>query len=109
VLLAAGLAVPPTRVLLTAEAGYVVLGGLVLVETALYATGLYASFLVENTNSKVLTLTSGTAVVSLAATAVAAALLVPPLGPVGGFAALVVALAVKAAVLRRLLRRRNSV
>jgi hypothetical protein len=109
VLLAAALAVPSTRALLTAEAGYVVLGVLVLVETALYATGLYASFLVENTNSKVLTLTSGAAVVSLAATALAAGLLVPPLGPVGGFAALVVALAVKAAVLRRLLRRRNSV
>ena len=105
VLLAAGLALPPTRVLLTAGDSYVVLGVLVLVETALYATGLYASFLIENTNSKVLTLTSGAAVVSLAATAVAAALLVPPLGPVGGFAALVFALAVKAAVLRRLIRR----
>lgn len=105
VLLAAGLAVPSTRAWLGAEDGYVVLGVLVLVETAMYATGLYASFLVENTNSKVLTLTSGTAVVSLAVTAVAAALLVPPLGPVGGFAALVLALAVKAAVLRRLVRR----
>lgn len=105
VLLGAGLAVPATRVLLTAEDAYLALGVLVLVETALYAIGLYAGFLVENTNSKVLTLTSGTAVVSLAATVVAAALLVPPLGPVGGFAALVFALAVKAAVLRRLLRR----
>jgi len=105
VLLAAGLAVPPARAVLTAEDSYVVLGVLVLIETALYATGIYASFLVENTNSKVLTLTSGTAVVSLAATAVAAALLVPPLGPVGGFAALVLALTVKAAVLRRLVRR----
>ncbi|MFB9689433.1 hypothetical protein [Amycolatopsis plumensis] len=105
VLLAAGLAVPSTRALLTDEDSYVVLGVLVLVETALYATGIYASFLVENTNSKVLTLTSGAAVVSLVATAAAAALLVPPLGPVGGFAALVFALAVKAAVLRRLIRR----
>ncbi|SFW58465.1 hypothetical protein [Amycolatopsis australiensis] len=105
VLLGAGLAIPGTRALLTAEDAYVVLGLLVLVETALYATGLYAGFLIENTNSKVLTLTSGTAVVSLAATAVAAALLVPVLGPVGGFAALVLALAVKAAVLRRLVRR----
>ncbi len=104
VLLAAGLAVPSTRAVLTADS-YVVLGVLVLVETALYATGIYASFLVENTNSKVLTLTSGAAVVSLAATAVAAALLVPPLGPVGGFAALVLALTVKAAVLRRLIGR----
>ncbi|GAB3136763.1 hypothetical protein GCM10027258_11450 [Amycolatopsis stemonae] len=105
VLLAAGLAIPGTRGLLTAEDAYVVLGVLVLAETALYAIGLYAGFLIENTNSRVLTLTSGTAVVSLAATAVAAALLVPPLGPVGGFAALVLALAVKAAVLRRLVRR----
>ncbi|WP_284745167.1 hypothetical protein [Amycolatopsis sp. RTGN1] len=105
VLLGAGLAIPGTRAFLTAEDAYVVLGVLVVVETALYATGLYASFLLENTNSKVLTLTSGTAVVSLAATAVAAALLVPALGPVGGFAALVFALAVKAAVLRRLVRR----
>ncbi|WP_439384332.1 hypothetical protein [Amycolatopsis lexingtonensis] len=103
--LGAGLAIPGTRALLTAEDAYVVLGVLVLVETALYATGLYAGFLIENTNSKVLTLTSGTAVVSLVATAVAAALLVPVLGPVGGFAALVLALAVKAAVLRRLVRR----
>ncbi|WP_328447640.1 hypothetical protein [Amycolatopsis sp. NBC_00438] len=108
VLLGAGLAVPSTRALLMTEDSYVVLGVLVLVETALYATGLYASFLIENTNSKVLTLTSGTAVVALAATAVGAALLVPPLGPVGGFAALVLALAVKAAVLRRLLHRRHS-
>ncbi|WP_370969303.1 hypothetical protein [Amycolatopsis sp. cg9] len=105
VLLGAGLAIPGTRALLTAEDAYVVLGVLVLVETALYATGLYAGFLIENTNSKVLTLTSGTAVVSLVATAVGAALLVPVLGPVGGFAALVLALAVKAAVLRRLVRR----
>lgn len=109
VVLAAGLAVPSTRaLLLTAGDDYVVLGVLVLVETALYATGLYASFLIENTNSKVLTLTSGTAVVALAATAVGAALLVPALGPVGGFAALVLGLAVKAAVLRRLLNRRHS-
>ncbi|MCR6481349.1 hypothetical protein M8542_00815 [Amycolatopsis sp. OK19-0408] len=105
VLLAAGLAAPATRAWLGAEDNYVVLAALVLLETALYATGLYASFLVENTNSKVLTLTSGTAVVSLAVTAVAAAVLVPALGPVGGFAALVLALAVKAAVLRRLVRR----
>jgi len=105
VLLGAGLAIPGTRASLTAEDAYVVLGLLVLVETALYATGLYAGFLIENTNSKVLTLTSGTAVVSLVATAAAAALLVPVLGPVGGFAALVFALAVKAAVLRRLVRR----
>ncbi|RSD19631.1 hypothetical protein [Amycolatopsis eburnea] len=105
VLLGAGLAIPATRALLTAEDAYVVLGVLVLAETALYAIGLYAGFLIENTNSKVLTLTSGTAVVSLVATAVAAALLVPVLGPVGGFAALVLALAVKAAVLRRLVRR----
>jgi hypothetical protein len=108
VVLGAGLAVPSTRALLAAEDGYVVLGVLVLFETVLYATGLYASFLIENTNSKVLTLTSGTAVVALAATAAGAALLVPPLGPVGGFAALVLGLAVKAAVLRRLLRRRHS-
>ncbi|MEU5259871.1 hypothetical protein [Amycolatopsis sp. NPDC021455] len=105
VALGIGLAVPATRTLLTAEDAYVALGVLVLVETALYAIGLYAGFLIENTNSKVLTLTSGTAVVSLAATVVAAVLLVPPLGPVGGFAALVFALAVKAAALRRLLRR----
>ncbi|WP_290062330.1 hypothetical protein [Amycolatopsis solani] len=104
-LLGAGLAIPGTRAFLAAEDAYVVLGVLVLVETALYATGLYAGFLIENTNSKVLTLTSGTAVVSLVATAVGAVLLVPVLGPVGGFAALVLALAVKAAVLRRLVRR----
>ncbi|MGW5719709.1 hypothetical protein ACWEVP_26330 [Amycolatopsis sp. NPDC003865] len=106
VLLAAGLAIPGTRGPLTAGDAYVVLGVLVVAETALYAVGLYAGFLIENTNSKVLTLTSGTAVLSLAATAVAAAVLVPALGPVGGFAALVLALAVKAAVLRRLVRRR---
>lgn len=104
-LLGAGLAVPATRALLTAEDAYVVLGVLVLGETVLYAIGIYAGFLVENTNSKVLKLTSATAVVSLATTTVGSVLLVPGLGPVGGFAALVLALSAKAAVLRRLLRR----
>jgi hypothetical protein len=110
VLVGIAIAIPPARAVLTAEdtaGAYVILGVFVLVETVLFAVRLYAGFLIENTNSKVLTLTSSASVAGLVATPLAAAVLVPALGPIGGFAALVFAIAVRSAVLRRLLRRHH--
>ncbi|MFI7120640.1 hypothetical protein [Amycolatopsis sp. NPDC049868] len=110
VLVGIALAIPATRAVLTAEdtvGAYVVLGVFVLVETVLFAVRLYAGFLIENTNSKVLTLTASASIAGLAATPLAAAALVPAMGPVGGFAALVFAIGTRATVLRRLLRRRH--
>ncbi|AUI57173.1 hypothetical protein [Amycolatopsis sp. BJA-103] len=110
VLAGIALAIPAARVVLTAEdtvGAYVVLGVFVLAETVLFAVRLYAGFLIENTNSKVLTLTAAASIAGLVATPLAAAALVPAMGPVGGFAALVFAIGVRAAVLRRLLRRHH--
>ncbi|RSM77437.1 hypothetical protein DL991_20150 [Amycolatopsis sp. WAC 01375] len=110
VLVGVALVIPAARAVLTAEntvGAYVVLGVFVLVETVLFAVRLYAGFLIENTNSKVLTLTASAAIAGLVATPLAAAALVPAMGPVGGFAALVFAIGTRAAVLRRLLRRHH--
>lgn len=110
VLVGIALAIPAARAVLTAEAtvgAYVVLGVFVLAETVLFAVRLYAGFLIENTNSKVLTLTASASIAGLFATPLAAAALVPAMGPVGGFAALVFAIGVRATVLRRLLRRHH--
>jgi Flp pilus assembly protein TadB len=68
---------------------------------------MYANFLLENTNSSVLRITSGAAFAGLAATALIAVAVVPWLGAAGGLAALVLAAAVKARVLRGLLARRH--
>lgn len=106
VLLAGCLALPAGRAALLSES-YVVLGVLLAVEIALSTTVMYANFLLENTNSRVLTLTSAAAGVGLGATAVLAVALVPPFGAAGGLAALVLAVAVKAGVLRRLLLARH--
>jgi len=110
IVVAAALAVPGSRSLLREDGtfgSYVVLVVLVGVETTLYAIVLYASFVVENTNNSVLTLTSASALAGLLTTVTLAALLVPAFGPAGGFVALILAIAVKASTLRRLLRRRH--
>ncbi|MGB3442099.1 MAG: hypothetical protein WBA97_25410 [Actinophytocola sp.] len=99
-------AFPGTRAFLTAES-YVVLGTILAVEVAVSTLVIYANFLLENTNSSVLTITSVSAVVGLAATAVIALAVVPWLGAAGGLTALVLAAAVKAGTLRRLLLRRH--
>ncbi|MFC4852546.1 hypothetical protein [Actinophytocola glycyrrhizae] len=99
-------AFPGTRAVLTAES-YTVLGAILAVEVAVSTLVIYANFLLENTNSSVLTLTSAAAVVGLAATALIALAVVPWLGVAGGLTALVLAAAVKAGTLRRLLLRRH--
>lgn len=106
VVLAGWLAVPSARTVLTVTDGtaaYLVLALLVAVEVVVFALVVYAAFLLENTNSRVLTATSSAALVGLVATVLAAVPLVPPLGAAGGLAALVLGLTVKAFVLRRLL------
>ena len=110
VLVGIALAIPAARAVLTAEdttGAYLVLGVFVLTETVLYAVRLYAGFLIENTNSKVLTLTASASIAGLVATPLAAAALVPAMGPIGGFAALVFAIGARATALRWLLRRHH--
>jgi hypothetical protein len=110
VVVAVSLAVPGARALLLEDGtigSYAVLVVLVAVETTLYAVVLYAGFLVENTNNSVLTLTSTSALLGLSATVALAGLLVPAFGPAGGFVALILAIAVKAFALRRMLLRRH--
>ncbi len=106
VVLAGCLAVPATRSALLATSGawqFVTLAALVAVEIVVATLVLYAAFLLENTNSRVLTVTASAAVVGLVADVALAVALVPWLGAVGGFAALVLGPAVKAFVLRRML------
>lgn len=113
-LLAVALLLPTTRRLLVSDAGdpeslpaYLVLGVLVLIEMVMAIVLMYAGYLLENTNSRVLTLTSGAAVVRLIATLLCAVALVPPLGAIGGFCAIVLALAAEATALRRMLLRHH--
>lgn len=105
--LAVALLVPVTRSALRADPDAVLaaLVVLVAVELALSTVVMYASFLLENTNNRVLTITSAAAAIGLVATALLAAALVPPLGAVGGLAAIILATAVKATALRRMLLR----
>ncbi len=112
VVLGAALLVPATRTTVLAAAdlpltasGYVVLVLAVGVEIVLAITLIYAGYLVENTDSRVLSLTAGAAALRLVATVGCAFALAPELGAVGGFCAIVLGLAAEAAVLRRLLRR----
>ncbi len=86
---------------------YVVLGVLLVAEIALSTAVIYANFLLENTNSSILTLTSAAAVVGLVATGLLALAVVPWLGAAGGLIAFVLATAIKAGTLRRLLQRRH--
>lgn len=99
-------ALPGGRALLAAES-HAVLGAILAVEVVLSTTVVYANFLLENTNSSVLTLTSVSAVVGLVATGLIASAVVPWLGATGGLATLVLATAVKARALRMLLLRRH--
>ncbi|MBB4905738.1 hypothetical protein [Actinophytocola algeriensis] len=92
---------------LLATGSYVVLGAVLAVEVAVSTLVMYANFLLENTNSSVLTITSVSAVVGLVATALIALAVVPWLGAAGGLTALVLAAAVKAGTLRGLLLRRH--
>lgn len=107
VVLAVLVAVPDTRTVLLGDGATlaVVLGVLVLFEVALFVTVMYAGYLLENTDGRVLVLTSSAALVSLLAAGVLAAVLVPPFGAVGGFVVLVLTITVKAHTLRRLLVR----
>ncbi|CAM3065022.1 hypothetical protein SAXI111661_16510 [Saccharomonospora xinjiangensis] len=88
--------------------GYVVLAAVVGAEIVLAVALIYARYLVENTDSRVLSLTAGVSALRLAATLLCALALAPALGAVGGFCALVIGLGVEAAVLRRLLRRTRT-
>lgn len=106
VVMAVLVAIPSGRDLLTTES-YVVLGAILAVEVAVSTVVMYANFLLENTNSSVLRITSVAAFAGLAATALIALAAVPWLGAAGGLAALVLAAAVKARVLRGLLARRH--
>ena len=102
--------VPATRALLgdNGVAGArvaVVLGVLALCEVTVFITVMYAGYLLENTDNKVLAVTSSSALVGLLAMGVLAVALVPVLGAVGGLAALVLAPAVRAYAMRRMLLR----
>jgi hypothetical protein len=99
--------VPGTRGWLLGDGGSlpVVLGVLVCVELVLYVAMMYAGYLLENTNSAILVVTSSAALIGLLATGVFAAVLVPALGAVGGIAVLVLTYTVRAHVSRRMLLR----
>jgi len=83
------------------------LGLLVAVEIVVSFLVMHANFVLENTNSAILTSTSTTAVAGIAATAAFAAVLVPWLGAAGGLVTLVLAATVRATVLRHLVLRRH--
>jgi len=100
------LLLPAGRAVFASES-YVVLGVLLVAEIALSTMVVYANFLLENTNSSVLILTSTAAVIGLVATTLLALALVPWLGAAGGLTAFVLATAIKAGVLRGLLLRRH--
>jgi hypothetical protein len=111
VLTAAYLLLPGGRPLLLDATGarfYLILFALLAVEMVVSSLVLYAAFLLENTNSRVLTLTSSAALLGFVAAGLIAAVAVPVLGAAGGVAALVLAVAVKAATLRRMLRRQPA-
>jgi hypothetical protein len=85
----------------------VVLGVLVCLELGLYVTVMYASYLLENTNSAILVVTSSAALIGLLAVGLFAVALVPWLGAVGALAALILAITVKAHTMRRMLWSRH--
>lgn len=107
VILAVLAVVPGTRAVLLADGGTlaVVLGVLMVVETALFVVVMYASYLLENTDNAILVVTSSAAVTGLAVTGVLAVVLVPLLGAAGGVAVLTIAVVAKASVMRRMLVR----
>jgi hypothetical protein len=109
--LAAGIAccalVPSVRMGLTTRFMLPALIGLTCLEIGLWVLVYYPAFLLENTNSKVLTLTSSASVAGFVGTALAAVALVPVLGAVGGLAAIMLGFTVKAVAIRRLSRRHH--
>jgi hypothetical protein len=96
---------PATRVWLTGAnlAGALVV--LVGIEIGLFLAVLYAGYLLENTDDKILVVTSTSALAGLLATGVLAVVLVPLLGAAGGLAVLVLAVTVKGSTMRRMLLR----
>lgn len=107
--LAALLAIPGSREwLVDGEVRLPVLGALVGVLLIIDLTVLYASYLLENTTNDVLAVTSSGALVALVATALLAAAMVPLLGAFGGVAALVLAVPIRAHVMRRMLASHGS-
>jgi hypothetical protein len=109
VAVAVALLVPSTRPALQAGSPwlYPILTVLVIVEILVFTVVLYAGFLLENTNNRVLAATSTAAVIGLAAAVLLAIALVPPLGATGAFVAIIVAMAVKAHALRQMLLRNH--
>ncbi len=104
VVVGAAVAVPSSRAVLV-EGSLVVLVLLGGVEVVLYLTVSYGSYLLENTNGAILTVTSRASAAGLGAVALLAVVLVPPVGAVGALGALTLAVAVRAFVLRRMLLR----
>lgn len=99
--------IPAVRIGLSTRFMLPALIGLTCLEIGLWVLVYYPAFLLENTNSRVLTLTSGASVAGFAGTAVAAIALVPALGAVGGLAAIMLGFTVKAVAIRRLFRRHH--
>lgn len=99
--------VPATRGLLLGDGATLlwVLGVLVCLESGVFLTVLYAGYLLENTDDKILVVTSSSALAGLLAAGVFAVALVPVLGAVGGLAVLMLAVTVKAHTMRRMLVR----
>jgi hypothetical protein len=92
-------ALPVAMLLGTPRTAMLVL--LVLVEIPVYAAMSYAVWLLENTDGRILSLTSTSAAAGLVTCAALSALLVPAWGAVGALAALVLSFATQATVLRR--------
>lgn len=111
VLFAAALSIPVSRDALLADTGiamWAALGTLTAVEVVAAMAVMYGIFLIENTGGPLLGVSFRGALCRLLATTVCALCLVPPFGAAGGFAAVVVALAVEAAALHHMVRRRHS-
>ena len=107
VVIACCVAVPEVRRGLTGQLALPALIGLTCVEVCLWILVYYPAFLLENTNSKVLSVTSSASVAGLIGTTVSAIVLVPTLGAFGGMAAAMLGFAVKAVAIRRLYRRQQ--
>jgi hypothetical protein len=98
-------ALPATRAILLGDGAVVAMVVLVLIEIGLFVAVMYAGYLLENTDNRILSVTSSSALIGLLATAALAVALVPALGMVGGVAVLVVAPVAKAYPMRRMLLR----
>lgn len=110
VVVALVLLVPGARHAVSADDGrwpLLALAVLVVVDVVVSIGVNYASYLLENSNSRALRITSLGSLAGLVATAVLAVALAPPLGALGGFTAIMLATAVHAGALRRMLLRRH--